>query len=419
MSYVVFGNAAGYGPQLELASLSGDNGFRINGFGNARSGYSVASAGDVNGDGFDDVIIGTNVELDDSSEQGNSYVVFGGGLTNGVAAPAIVPLPDDTSIVKIQEIDGELIVTGDAVELFRRNESEVASLMLLAVIDDSYRGSAFVVELQGASNIPVVIRGGWRRDTITLTSPDSLFRGPIAVYGEEGNDLIDASALSIGVTLVGGPDWDTLIGGASDDVLDGGSGNDFLNGKAGHDRLFGSLGDDHLLGGGGHDVLRGGYGNDVLNGQGGNDSLYGGEGEDTLLGWAGDDRLDGGDGRDSLVGDAGNDALMGAAGNDILRGGDGDDSLDGGDGDDGLSGGGGRDHLNGRGGNDTLAGGSGNDSLYGGAGGDILLGGDDDDTLRGNSGADTLTGGPGEDFFDTPGEVDEDFVFFADWIDAT
>jgi len=44
---------------VELSSLDGTNGFVINGVGEAGySGVSVSSAGDVNGDGFDDLIIG-------------------------------------------------------------------------------------------------------------------------------------------------------------------------------------------------------------------------------------------------------------------------------------------------------------------------------------------------------------------------
>jgi len=46
-------------PNLDLSSLDGSNGFRLNGGEQYDfSGWSVASAGDVNGDGFDDVIVG-------------------------------------------------------------------------------------------------------------------------------------------------------------------------------------------------------------------------------------------------------------------------------------------------------------------------------------------------------------------------
>ena len=58
-SYVVFGSASGFGAALELSALDGTNGFVINGIdADDRSGTSVSAAGDVNGDGIDDIIIG-------------------------------------------------------------------------------------------------------------------------------------------------------------------------------------------------------------------------------------------------------------------------------------------------------------------------------------------------------------------------
>jgi hypothetical protein len=42
------------------------------------SGISVSSAGDINGDGLDDLIVGAfNANLSDKSSAGKSYVVFG------------------------------------------------------------------------------------------------------------------------------------------------------------------------------------------------------------------------------------------------------------------------------------------------------------------------------------------------------
>ena len=58
-SYVVFGKAAGFAANLDLSSLDGSNGFKLSGVAaDDFSGCSVASAGDVNGDGFDDLIVG-------------------------------------------------------------------------------------------------------------------------------------------------------------------------------------------------------------------------------------------------------------------------------------------------------------------------------------------------------------------------
>ena len=85
-SYVVFGRdtavVGGFGASLELSSLAtgnGSTGFVINGIdAYDRSGSSVSSAGDVNGDGVDDILIGTHViALNGNSYADESYVVFG------------------------------------------------------------------------------------------------------------------------------------------------------------------------------------------------------------------------------------------------------------------------------------------------------------------------------------------------------
>ncbi|MFN2169405.1 MAG: integrin alpha, partial [Anaerolineae bacterium] len=78
-SYVVFGGQqVGSGGVIELADLDGRNGFALNGI-NAgdRSGWSVSGAGDVNGDGVDDMIIGAP-DAPNNDRSGQSYVVFGG-----------------------------------------------------------------------------------------------------------------------------------------------------------------------------------------------------------------------------------------------------------------------------------------------------------------------------------------------------
>ncbi len=58
-SYVVFGSSGGFSANFNLSALNGSNGFVINGINEDDfSGTSVSSAGDVNGDGFDDLLIG-------------------------------------------------------------------------------------------------------------------------------------------------------------------------------------------------------------------------------------------------------------------------------------------------------------------------------------------------------------------------
>ncbi|MDX2427346.1 MAG: integrin alpha [Xanthomonadales bacterium] len=77
-SYVVFGSDQPWAGSLDLSSLDGSNGFVINGVAEYdESGTSVSTAGDINGDGFDDLIIGAPFATVDYSYAGVSYVVFG------------------------------------------------------------------------------------------------------------------------------------------------------------------------------------------------------------------------------------------------------------------------------------------------------------------------------------------------------
>src|SRR5205807_49565 len=65
---------------LLLGSLNGQNGFKLDGENNNdHSGYSVSAAGDINGDGHADLLIGAYCHLYSSGcGTGRSYVVFGG-----------------------------------------------------------------------------------------------------------------------------------------------------------------------------------------------------------------------------------------------------------------------------------------------------------------------------------------------------
>ena len=62
-TYLVYGGASAPGTDgvLDLSALNGTNGFILTGIDAFDfSGISVSSAGDVNGDGYDDLIIGAN-----------------------------------------------------------------------------------------------------------------------------------------------------------------------------------------------------------------------------------------------------------------------------------------------------------------------------------------------------------------------
>jgi uncharacterized delta-60 repeat protein len=66
---------------------------------------------------------------------------------------------------------------------------------------------------------------------------------PVFAFGGDGNDTLNASAMAVGVVLVGGAGADTLTGGTGDDILMGGLGADVLHGGSGEDVLIGGITD--------------------------------------------------------------------------------------------------------------------------------------------------------------------------------
>jgi hypothetical protein len=75
VSYVVYGSDQGLPSPLSLGDIDGNNGFAINGLGvYSNSGTSVSAVGDVNDDGFDDLVVGSP---NSGSGAGTVYVVYG------------------------------------------------------------------------------------------------------------------------------------------------------------------------------------------------------------------------------------------------------------------------------------------------------------------------------------------------------
>jgi hypothetical protein len=126
-SYVVFGKAGAFAPEVKLPSLSGADGFRINGaVTEDYSGGSVSGAGDVNGDGFDDVIVGAAWADPNGFSSGSAYVLFGSaagpvpalrisdatviepvsGSAAGTFTVTLSSPSNDTVIVQYQVVDG-------------------------------------------------------------------------------------------------------------------------------------------------------------------------------------------------------------------------------------------------------------------------------------------------------------------------
>ena len=439
-TYVVFGKSDGFSSTLALSTLDGTTGFQLDGTGAFdRSGNSVSGAGDVNGDGFDDLIIGApGADNGEIQSAGESYVVFGGNFTGGVETQ---------------------IGTAFADTLSADRGETAADLLIGGLGNDTLIGDG------GAD----VLRGGAGNDTLSI--PDSDFSGTRRLVGGNGNDTVRlaGSAVTFDLTAIhdnrimdveeidirgSGNNSLTLdfqevinISSSSNKLVVRQDSGDTINIGDGWSRtsrltiesvvyeLF-TQGVAELLiedatpkvaetfslpnGGGEYLISVNTTGLDLevlqtlpsaatiltvpLN-QLGDLTISGSANADTVT--LGD--LDG-YGRTIIFNGNGGDDLFdasaasqttrvrGGSGNDTFLGGSGADRFDGGSGADSGTGGAGNDSLLGNGGDDTLAGDVGDDFVNGNAGRDALSGNDGNDTVFGGSGTDTLDGGSGDDF---------------------
>jgi hypothetical protein len=220
-SYVVFGTDLGFGANVNLALLNGVNGFKLrSGPGNPSTGVNVSSAGDVNGDGFDDLIIGEPYADSNGLQAGEVYIVF--GKSNGFAAN----LDISTATEGIFRLVG-----GAAGDFFGNSVSGTGDV----------NGDGFDDVIIGAR----------------LADPTGSNSGAsYLVFGQDFADSVDVMGTSGNDGLTGTTDDEALIGGLGNDTLDGAGGTDALTGAAGDDVFIFDPLDRHLDGGSGVDTLR-------------------------------------------------------------------------------------------------------------------------------------------------------------------
>ncbi len=354
VSYVVFGQSTGFAATIDLSSLDGDNGFRLDGALSSHFGTSVSSAGDINGDGYDDMIVGAPFANPNGNHYpaGSSYVVFG-RATGFDAAMNVSNLDGNNGF----RLDGEYSdyaqfgesvstagdVNGDGFDDVIIGIAGTLSYVMFgkasgfdAAIDlsnldgsDGFRmvgggksvssagdvnGDGFDDLIIGSGEIGYSKHNGYSYVVfgkasgfdaqIDLSNLDS--QSGFRIDGE--NDSDDSGASVSGAGDVNGDGFDDLLVGApgADPNGDRAGASYIIFGASdvvggGLPVIFGTSGDDHLEGTPAAEHFDAGDGNDILLGGGGADQLVAGSGDDNIavpdLGFA---ILEGGAGRDML-----------------------------------------------------------------------------------------------------------------------
>jgi Ca2+-binding RTX toxin-like protein len=291
-SYVVLGKAAGFGADLNLSALNGTNGFKLSGVAaDDLSGTSVASAGDLNGDGLGDLIVGASSADPHGSGSGASYVVFGKGA--GFGANLDLSTLDGANGFKLGgaaagDSSGFSVASAGDV-----NGDGFADLIIGATGASPhgiYSGASYVVfgKAEGFSaNLDLSSLNGASGFKLSgVVASDYSGRSVASggdVNGDGFADLIvgafgaDPHGSSSGASyVVFGVKPDTAVtrkGTIASQTLAGGDFKDILSGRGGDDALWGHGGKDKLKGGAGDDTIRGGLGNDRLKGNAGDDSF--------------------------------------------------------------------------------------------------------------------------------------------------
>ena len=260
-SYVVFGKTS-Y-TAVSLGSL-GVGGFIISSeAAGDRNGWSVSGAGDVNGDGLGDLIVGSYAS---SASVGRSYVVFGKTTNTTVDLTSVAGGTGGFVIKGVNAGDQSGFSVSRAGDI---NGDGLSDVIVGANIHDTSSGSSYVVF--GKDNATAVdlsaVAAGTGGFVINGAAAGDQSGSSVSSAGDvNGDGLADlivgapaaSSASGRSYVVYGGPKFATTL-----DKL-GTSSEDTHVGNTASETYVGGAGNDIMTGGGGADVMLGGSGDDIF-----------------------------------------------------------------------------------------------------------------------------------------------------------
>ena len=425
--YVLFGDRNGFESRINLFNLNGSNGFIIDGKdSNDSLGSALSSAGDINGDGINDLIIGapnagevrdSPFANGDSDQRGEVYVLFGrrSGFNSRFS---IGDRLDGNNGFIISGIGIEDNLGSDVSSVGDINGDGIEDLIIgapNASIDGEYTQEGQVYVLFGdrngfASRFDLNNLDGSNGFSIDTRDSDTSGLGNTVSAGDFNGDRID----------------DLLIGASEGGEIRSAYGFEYSDRRGAAYVVFGksdgftsqlnlaNLSNSEgikITGISEGDLLGSNIASGDLNDDGTDDLIVSATGVDlgeytregttyVIFDTSQDSQPAPSSPPQPIASTQAtpyHDKLYGSLFGDRLFGLGGNDTIDGGDGDDDISGDGGGDSLFGGNGSDILAGGNNNDTLFGGRGADFLNGGNNQDKLIGDAGQDTLVGGADND----------------------
>lgn len=279
--FIIFGSAENTPVELSELIIDGEstaeNGFVIHGIAAGdMSGFSVSGAGDVNGDGLDDIVMGAPGEATKGEMSGSSFVVFGKTDTEAVELSAIQ--------ARASEIPAGFIINGANIS-DSAGQSSVSNAGDVNGdgLDDLIIGAIGGDPNGTGSGVTYVVFGKQSDQSVELSMVQNGIGG-FSINGAQKNDNSgwsvsgagDLNGDSFADILVGVPFASpngkssgssyaifggnitksvTQVGTTDDETLTGTHDNDIIFSGLGNDTIIGSPGIDRIAGGGGADIF--------------------------------------------------------------------------------------------------------------------------------------------------------------------